>query len=90
MRDTFDFDGRAVPFTPGQTVGAALVAVGVVSWRTTRRESRPRGIFCGIGICYDCLVTVDGHPNRRACLVLAEAGLTVRSQEGTGHAGLAL
>lgn len=81
----FDFDGEPVDFTPGQTVGAALVARGTVSWRTTRLEARPRGLFCGIGVCFDCLVTVDGHPNQRACLVLARPGMTVTTQDGTGY-----
>lgn len=81
----FTFDGRPVPFRPGQTVGAALVADGRLSWRSTRRHSAPRGIFCGIGVCFDCLVTVDGRPNERACLVPAADGLRVSTQEGTGH-----
>ena len=82
---SFDLDGGPVPFVPGQTVGAALVAHGLASWRSTRRGGRPRGIFCGIGVCYDCLVTVDGVPNQRACQVLAIERLGVRTQEGTGH-----
>lgn len=82
---TFDLDGGPVPFVPGQTVGAALVAAGRPSWRTTRREARTRGIFCGIGVCFDCLVTVDGAPNQRACQVLAADDLDVRTQEATGH-----
>ena len=81
----FSFDGRPVPFRPGQTVGAALVADGRLSWRSTRRQGAPRGIFCGIGVCFDCLVTVDGRPNERACLVPAVDGLRVSTQEGTGH-----
>lgn len=81
----FGFDGRAVRFQPGQTVGAALWADGVRSWRTTRGEGRPRGLFCGIGTCFDCLVTADGEPNQRACLLPAAAGLDVRTQHGTGH-----
>lgn len=81
----FTFDGRPVPFRPGQTVGAALVADGRLSWRSTRRHGAPRGIFCGIGVCFDCLVTVDGRPNERACLVPAADGLRVSTQEGTGH-----
>lgn len=85
MSDTLDFDGEPVPFRDGQTVGAALVAHGTVSWRTTRNERRPRGLFCGIGVCFDCLVTVDGRPNQRACLVLATPGMSVTTQEGTGH-----
>jgi 2Fe-2S iron-sulfur cluster binding domain len=76
---SFDFDGRPVPFAAGQTVGAALWAAGVRSWRTTRREQRPRGLFCGIGVCFDCLVTVDGRADERACLVPARPGLDVRS-----------
>ena len=82
---TFDLDGGPVPFVPGQSVGAALVAAGRLSWRTTRREGRPRGIFCGIGVCFDCLVTVDGAPNQRACQVLVSDDLDVRTQEGDGH-----
>jgi hypothetical protein len=85
MSDRFDFDGRAVPFAAGQSVGAALLASGVSSWRTTRRGARPRGLFCGIGVCFDCLVTVEDRPNQRACLVPARAGLRVHSQEGSGH-----
>jgi len=84
--NTFSFDGAAVPFAPGQTVGAALWAQGVRSWRRTRVAGRPRGLFCGIGVCFDCLVEVDGRPDERACVVPAEPGLVVRTQEGTGRA----
>lgn len=83
---TFSFDGTAIPFRDGQSVGAALVAAGIVSWRTTRIEGRPRGLFCGIGICFDCLVTVDGVPSQRACLVRAREDLDVTTQEGSGYA----
>ncbi len=82
---TFFFDGRALPFRDGQSVGAALTAAGVRSWRTTRVARRPRGLFCGIGVCFDCLVTIDGIPNERACLVPVHPGMQVSTQEGTGH-----
>jgi hypothetical protein len=71
------FDGRPVPAVAGDSVGAALTRAGVRSWRTTRRRGRPRGLFCGIGICYDCLLTVDGAANQRACLVLAVDGMEI-------------
>lgn len=87
---SFRFDGGEVPFRSGQTVGAALVAAGIRSWRTTRVEGRPRGLFCGIGVCFDCLVVIDGRPNQRACLEPARADLVVASQEGTGHDDLAI
>lgn len=84
--DCFDFDGTAVPYTEGQTVGAALWAHGVRSWRTTRIGGRPRGLFCGIGVCFDCLVEVDGRADQRACLVPARGGISVRTQRGAGRA----
>jgi hypothetical protein len=80
-------DGQAVPFEPGQTVAAALVASGIRSWRRTRLEGRPRGLLCGIGICFDCLILADGRPNQRACLLLAQPGMVLHTQEGTGHVG---
>ncbi|MDX3232993.1 (2Fe-2S)-binding protein [Streptomyces sp. ME19-01-6] len=73
------FDGRTIHARPGQSVGAALVAAGVVAWRATRGEGRPRGLFCGIGVCYDCLITVDGRPDQRACLVPAADGMRLES-----------
>ncbi|MFE7466956.1 (2Fe-2S)-binding protein [Streptomyces sp. NPDC057499] len=82
------FDGRPVRGLPGQTIAAALWAAGVLSWRTTRVNGRPRGAFCGIGACYECLATVNGRPNQRACLVPARPGDTITTQEGDGHAAL--
>lgn len=85
MSQHFDFDGRPIPFTDGQSVGAALWAAGIRAFRTTRDGARPRGIFCGIGVCFDCLLVVDGQPNQRACLTPAAAGARVCTQAGTGH-----
>lgn len=67
-------DGRPLAAVPGQTIGAVLTAGGVRSWRTTRAGGRPRGLFCGIGVCFDCLVTVNGEASLRACLVEARPG----------------
>ncbi|MEU1890381.1 (2Fe-2S)-binding protein [Streptomyces pristinaespiralis] len=84
------FDGRPITTLPGRSVAAALWAAGVLTWRTTRSGGRPRGAFCGIGHCYDCLATINGRPNRRACLVPARPGDTITTQEGHGHAELAV
>jgi predicted molibdopterin-dependent oxidoreductase YjgC len=81
---TFRFDGRELEARDGWTVGAALLAAGVRSWRTTRNEGRPRGLFCGIGVCFDCLITVNGQPSVRACLVPVQPGDVVSTQIGTG------
>lgn len=82
------FDGAVVPFRPGQSIGAALMAHGISSWRSTRRTDSPRGLFCGIGVCFDCLVTVDGLRSQRACVVPAREGQDVRSTDP--HAPLPL
>ena len=77
-------DDREIEALPGQTVAAALWAAGVTSWRSTRAQGRPRGVFCGIGVCFDCLVTVNDRPNQRACLVPLHPVDTIRKQEGNG------
>ena len=82
---TVTFDGRAIEALPGQTVAATLWSAGVTSWRSTRGGGSPRGVFCGIGVCFDCLVTVNDRPNQRACLVPARPGDVIQTQEGTGH-----
>ena len=80
----FSFAGQPVTAYPGETVGTALLAAGITTFRLTRQGGRPRGIFCGIGICFDCLVVVEGHLNQRACLTPAQPGLNVWPQEGAG------
>jgi aerobic-type carbon monoxide dehydrogenase small subunit (CoxS/CutS family) len=82
---TVTVDDRPVQALPGRTVAAALWSAGLTSWRTTRGTGRPRGVFCGIGVCFDCLVTVNDRPNQRACLAPVRPGDVIRTQEGTGH-----
>ena len=74
---TLRFGGRQVPAREGQTVAGALIEAGIASWRTTRGSGRPRGLFCGIGVCFDCLLTIDGRPGQRACLVPARDGMVL-------------
>ena len=82
---TFTFEGQAISAYPGETIGAALMAAGILTFRTTRRQGRPRGLFCGIGICFDCLVVVDGVPNQQACIVAARPDMRIQVQTGTGE-----
>lgn len=81
----FSFGGQPITAYHGETVGTALMAAGIATFRTTRQGGRPRGIFCGIGICFDCLVVVEGRLNQRACLIPAQPGLQVEPQEGAGQ-----
>ena len=72
----FRFEGQEIAALQGETVGAALSAAGIVVFRRTA-SGRPRGLHCGIGACYDCLVSIDGRAGQRACLVAAASGMEV-------------
>lgn len=67
-------DGEPVPLRAGETVAACLLAADRLTLRRTRHGHRPRGVFCGIGVCFDCLVTVNGVAGVRACLRQASSG----------------
>ncbi len=74
----FRFDGAEIEALTGETIAAALAAADIVAVRRTR-SGAPRGPFCGMGVCFDCLVTVDGRPNQRACLTKVASGMDVRA-----------
>lgn len=77
-------DGAPVEAYEGETVAAVLVAAGHVAFRRTARNGSPRGAYCGMGVCYDCLVVVDGEINQRACMTSVRDGMKVMSQLGWG------
>ncbi|OXM45798.1 (2Fe-2S)-binding protein [Amycolatopsis alba] len=72
-------DGEPLTGIDGQSVAGVLLAAGRISWRTTR-SGAPRGVFCGIGACFDCLLTVNGVPDVRACRRPAADGDEIRTQ----------
>lgn len=74
---TLRVDGRKISARRGESVHAALLAAGYLNLRKTRKESAPRGIFCGMGVCYDCLVTINGQTNQRACMRQVEDGMEI-------------
>jgi predicted molibdopterin-dependent oxidoreductase YjgC len=80
-------DGQSVVAYEGESIAAALFAAGVRITRWTARAGEPRGYFCGMGVCQDCLVTVDGSPNVRACMTTVQDGLRVETQRGLGDWG---
>lgn len=79
---TFTFDGREVTGYEGEPIAAALKAAGVMVHRYTKKEHKPRGIFCAIGRCTDCVMVVDGVPNVRTCITPLKAGMEVKTQYG--------
>ena len=74
-------DGRPVTAYEGESVAAVLLAEGRIATRTTPGGS-PRGVYCAMGVCFDCLVVVDGVPNTRACVTWVREGLEVSLQHG--------
>ena len=82
---TFHFDGRPIEALEGETITAALHASGIKVLSHSLKRERPRGFFCAIGKCSSCMMEVNGVPNVKTCLVLAEEGLDVRSQTGWGR-----
>ncbi len=79
----FTFDDTTISAVSGQSVGAALLAANQRYLRKTRFNKNKRGIFCGIGVCFDCLVVIDGITNQRACLIEAKPGMKVQTQVGS-------
>jgi predicted molibdopterin-dependent oxidoreductase YjgC len=74
---TIHVDGQPLQARAGETIATAMLANGRRALRWTRRSGRPRGLFCAMGVCFDCLVTVNGQPGVRACLAAVEPGMRV-------------
>src|SRR4051794_15881951 len=74
--------GRGATARRGDSVAAALLAAGVEVCRTTAVSGAPRAPYCMMGVCFECLVTIDGIGNRQGCLVALRAGMAVETQKG--------
>lgn len=81
------YDGKRIPAVTGEPVAFALMAAGIRVMRYTAKAGRPRGVFCGIGRCNDCKMTVDGVPNVRTCVTPVREGMRVETQQGLGKEG---
>ena len=79
---TFIFDGKEMKGCDGEPIAVALKANGVMIHRYTKKEHKPRGIFCAIGRCTDCVMVVNGKPNVRTCVTPLEEGMIVEIQDG--------
>ena len=80
-------DGVAVELRPGETVAAALFLAGHKAGRTTPVTGVVRGPYCMMGVCFDCLVEIDGEGNRQACMIEAREGMVVTRQMGARALG---
>ena len=80
---TITVDGEPLQAWLGETVAATLLARGDAALRRTRRGA-PRGLYCGMGVCFECLVLVDGVVNTRACMTWVRDGMQIRHMDGLG------
>ena len=79
---TFSFDSQTVEAREGDSVAAALVAAGKTQTRTTAVSGAARGPYCMMGVCFECLVEIDGVQNLQGCMVEVTEGMNVRSMRG--------
>lgn len=79
---TIYFDGKPIEAYEGEPIASALMAAGIRVFRTTAKRKEPRGVFCAIGRCTDCMMIVDGVPNTRTCVTVVKDGMKVQSQYG--------
>lgn len=80
-------DGRVVEARIGDTVAAAMLANGYAVCRTTAVTGSNRGPYCMMGVCFDCLVVVDGVGSRQGCLIPVRDGMRIDLQKGRREAG---
>lgn len=77
-------DDKRIIAREGEMIAAALIANGIFINRYTAHKHKPRGIYCAIGRCTDCIMTVDGVPNVRTCITKVRDGMRIITQQGTG------
>ncbi len=80
-------DGREIEALEGEPIAAALMSVGIRIFRKTVKTGEPRGLYCGIGQCNDCIMEVNGVSNVRTCVTLVESGMLIKTQVGLGKSG---
>ncbi|MBA7552884.1 hypothetical protein ES705_45461 [subsurface metagenome] len=78
-------DGKIIQVKKGEMIVAALITNGITINRYTLKKKEPRGIFCGIGQCTDCVMVVNGKPNVRTCVTPVEDGMIIETQYGVGE-----
>jgi thioredoxin reductase/bacterioferritin-associated ferredoxin len=77
-------DGKTLRAFEGENIGAVLAAAGIREIRRAPQHKDPRGLYCCMGLCHGCLVTVDGQPNVRACVTPVQSGQKIKLQDGLG------
>ncbi|HLP69160.1 MAG TPA: (2Fe-2S)-binding protein [Rhizobium sp.] len=84
---TLSVDGKSIAACADDTVATALLTNGITSFRKTLVSGVPRGPYCCMGVCFECLVAIDGETNRQACLVPVRSGMVVETHTDSGRHG---
>jgi D-hydroxyproline dehydrogenase subunit gamma len=79
---TITLDGVAIPAIEGDSVAAAVLAAKPGHTRLTPVSGAPRAPYCMMGVCFECLMHIDGVANRQACMIRVRDGMVVRRQSG--------
>ena len=74
-------DGKPMDAYEGETIAAALVASGIYTFHLSLKNKEPRSMYCGMGSCMDCLVTVDGRQSLRACMTQVAEGMQIETSK---------
>jgi D-hydroxyproline dehydrogenase subunit gamma len=84
---TVSIDGARIIARTGDTVAAALLLGGARTTRVSPVSGAPRAPYCMMGVCFECLVTVDGVGNRQGCLIEVQPGMRIETQKARREAG---
>jgi predicted molibdopterin-dependent oxidoreductase YjgC len=76
------FNGQTLQVPMGSSVAAGLLAAGVRRFRDSPVSGVARGPYCMMGVCFECLLEIDGVPNRQGCLIPLKEGMSIRTQDG--------
>lgn len=79
-------EGRPIRARAGESLALTLLQAGFSHTRLTPVSASPRAPLCLMGVCFECLVEVDGRPNTQACMLEVREGMTVRLQNGARRA----
>jgi predicted molibdopterin-dependent oxidoreductase YjgC len=80
---TIEVDGESIQAFAGESVAAVLLASSHRIFRRTEKRRASRSLFCGMGVCFDCLVQIDGEPNVRACMTRVREGMVIETGAGS-------
>ena len=84
-RVRIEVDAKNIEAFEGEPIAAVLVASGIRIFRKTTKRGDPRGVYCAIGLCTDCVMIVDGMPNVRTCITPVKDGMKIKTQLGRGE-----